>query len=69
MDGCSIEDLGLDFVLPGYPSIELKKGGKDIAVTLHNLEEYLKVGTHITANLHLQSHKQIYLLSCHYIKK
>lgn len=43
MDGCSIEDLDLDFVLPGYPNIELKKGGKDIALTLDNLEEYLKV--------------------------
>lgn len=43
MDGCSIEDLGLDFVLPGHPNIELKKGGKDICVTLDNLEEYLKV--------------------------
>ena len=43
MDGCSIEDLSLDFVLPGYPHIELKKGGKDTPLTLHNLEEYLKV--------------------------
>jgi len=42
--GGSIEDLDLDFVLPGYPNIELKKGGKDIHVTLDNLEEYLKVG-------------------------
>ena len=43
MDGCSIEDLDLDFTLPGYPNIELKKGGKDIPVTLDNLEEYLQV--------------------------
>ena len=43
MDGCPIEDLGLDFVLPGYRNVELKKGGKDIAVTLDNLELYLKV--------------------------
>jgi hypothetical protein len=43
MDGCSIEDLELDFILPGYPNIELKKGGKDIPVMLDNLEEYLKV--------------------------
>ena len=42
MDGCSIEDLGLDFVLPGT-NIELKKGGKDIPVSLDNLAEYLKV--------------------------
>jgi len=43
--GGTIEDLDLDFVLPGYPSIELKKGGKDVHVTLDNLEEYLKVRT------------------------
>ncbi|KAK2164418.1 hypothetical protein NP493_1414g01032 [Ridgeia piscesae] len=30
LDGCSIDDLHLDFLLPGYPNIELKKGGTDI---------------------------------------
>lgn len=48
MDGSSVEDLGLDFVLPGYPSIELKKGGKDIPVTIHNLEDYLQLVVHWT---------------------
>jgi len=43
MDGCTVEDLDLDFVLPGYANIELKKGGKDIPLTLSNLEEYLRV--------------------------
>lgn len=43
MDGCQIEDLGLDFTLPGHPQVELRKGGKDIPVTVHNLEEYCKV--------------------------
>lgn len=43
LDGCQIENLGLDFTLPGHPSIDLKKGGRDIAVTIHNLEEYIKV--------------------------
>ena len=37
MDGCPVEDLGLDFTLPGYPNIELRKGGKDINVTVDNL--------------------------------
>ncbi|WAR12555.1 TRIPC-like protein, partial [Mya arenaria] len=46
LDGCSIEDLDLDFTLPGYPNIELKKGGKDRQVTLENLEEYLQLVTH-----------------------
>lgn len=42
-DGCPIEDLQLYFTLPGYPNVELKKMGKDIAVTIHNLESYLKL--------------------------
>lgn len=41
--GCSVEDLGLDFTLPGDPSWELKPGGGDIAVTIDNLEEYLQL--------------------------
>ncbi|GFT83092.1 e3 ubiquitin-protein ligase TRIP12 [Nephila pilipes] len=43
LDGCSIEDLSLDFTLPGYSRIELKKGGKDMSVSVHNLEDYLKL--------------------------
>ena len=39
----TVADLDLDFTLPGYSFIELKKGGKDLLVTLDNLEEYLKV--------------------------
>lgn len=39
----SVVDLDLDFTLPGYPHIELKKNGKDILVNLENLEEYLNV--------------------------
>ena len=37
MDGCPIEELGFDFTLPGYPGIELRKGGRDMTVTLDNL--------------------------------
>ncbi|KAI8498816.1 Ubiquitin-protein ligase [Branchiostoma belcheri] len=48
LDGCRIEDLDLDFTLPGHPNIELKKGGKDIPVTIHNLEEYVKLVIHWT---------------------
>jgi len=45
IDGCTVEDLDLDFMLPGFANIELKKGGKDIPVTLDNLDEYLKLVT------------------------
>uniref|UniRef100_A0A8C8DQT1 E3 ubiquitin-protein ligase n=1 Tax=Oryzias sinensis TaxID=183150 RepID=A0A8C8DQT1_9TELE len=50
MNGCSVEDLGLDFTLPGFPNIELKKGGKDVAVTIYNLEEYLRLVVYWTLN-------------------
>lgn len=46
MDGCPIEDLGLDFTLPGYPNIELRKGGRDMAVTLDNLASYVSLVSH-----------------------
>lgn len=48
LDGCSIEDLSLDFTLPGYGNIELRKGGRDTVVDIHNLEEYLKLVSHWT---------------------
>ncbi|KAI9492271.1 hypothetical protein BDB00DRAFT_788876 [Zychaea mexicana] len=38
-----IDDLCLDFTLPGDTSIELKPGGADIPVTIHNVEEFLEL--------------------------
>lgn len=46
LDGCLISDLGLDFVLPGYPNIELRRGGRDISVTIHNLHQYISLVSH-----------------------
>jgi len=46
LDGCAIEDIGLDFTLPGYPAIELRKGGKDLNVTLSNIEQYVRLMCH-----------------------
>jgi len=48
LDGCPIEDLNLDFTLPGYSSIELKKGGKYILTKLDNLDQYVKLLRHWT---------------------
>lgn len=48
LDGCPIEDLNLDFTLPGYSSIELKKGGKYIITKLDNLDQYVKLLRHWT---------------------
>jgi len=44
-DGCTIEDLGLDFVVPGY-NVELIKNGKYTQLTIHNLHVYVRVLTH-----------------------
>lgn len=43
LDGCKIDDLSLVFILPGYPNIELKKGGKDCLVTIDNLDQYVNL--------------------------
>ncbi|PLN77278.1 ubiquitin-protein ligase [Aspergillus taichungensis] len=41
VDGVNVEDLSLDFTLPGYPSVELIKGGSDISVTIDNVDTYV----------------------------
>jgi E3 ubiquitin-protein ligase TRIP12 len=38
----AIENLALDFTLPGYPEIELIPNGNCVAVTLDNVQEYLE---------------------------
>ena len=63
VDGCSVEDLGLDFTLPGHPSIELKKGGRDEPVTIHNLDQYLKVGE-LTVDWGAPAGHVVYCQSC-----
>ncbi|KAJ7252448.1 hypothetical protein C8J57DRAFT_1077385 [Mycena rebaudengoi] len=40
VESVSIDDLALDFTIPGY-DIELRPGGRDIAVTKDNVEEYI----------------------------
>lgn len=40
--GAGLDDLGLDFTLPGYPSVELVPKGGDIAVTMDNVNHYLE---------------------------
>ncbi|KIJ20720.1 hypothetical protein PAXINDRAFT_165588 [Paxillus involutus ATCC 200175] len=40
MDIVNVEDLGLDFTLPGY-DIELRPGGCDIPVTSENADQYI----------------------------
>ncbi|XP_031342168.1 E3 ubiquitin-protein ligase TRIP12-like isoform X1 [Photinus pyralis] len=44
-DGCPIEDLNLDFVLPGY-NIDLMKNGKSTQMSIHNMHLYSNLVTH-----------------------
>ncbi|KAJ7066382.1 ubiquitin-protein ligase [Mycena amicta] len=41
IENVDIDDLGLDFTIPGY-DIELRPGGRDIAVSADNVEEYIQ---------------------------
>ncbi|KKA29263.1 hypothetical protein TD95_004292 [Thielaviopsis punctulata] len=41
VDGCSIDDLCLDFTLPGYPNIDLLHRGAQKRVTMANVDKYL----------------------------
>ncbi|KAG7439758.1 uncharacterized protein BT62DRAFT_998118 [Guyanagaster necrorhizus] len=41
VESIDIEDLALDFTIPGY-DIELRPGGRDIAVTAENVNEYVE---------------------------
>lgn len=40
-DGSNLEDLGINFMLPGYNHIELKEKGADIFLDVCNIEEYV----------------------------
>ncbi|GJQ67325.1 hypothetical protein Trydic_g8224 [Trypoxylus dichotomus] len=45
-DGCTIADLGIDFVLPGHASVELMRNGKSTSVSIHNLHQYINLVNH-----------------------
>ncbi|EFX05900.1 ubiquitin-protein ligase [Grosmannia clavigera kw1407] len=42
VDGTNIDDLSLDFTLPGYPEIELVTGGAHMNVTIENVDVYIE---------------------------
>ncbi|KAE8356457.1 hypothetical protein BDV28DRAFT_102951 [Aspergillus coremiiformis] len=42
VDGVKVDDLSLDFTLPGYPSIELIKDGSNVPVTIENVDLYVE---------------------------
>ncbi|CAG7931621.1 unnamed protein product [Penicillium olsonii] len=39
--GVKVDDLSLDFTLPGYPSIELIPGGTDVPLSIENVDTYI----------------------------
>ncbi|KAK3138543.1 hypothetical protein QOZ80_5AG0370300 [Eleusine coracana subsp. coracana] len=39
--GCKVEDLAIDFALPGYPEYVLSSGSSSNSLCLENLEEYV----------------------------
>ncbi|KAF2760194.1 hypothetical protein EJ05DRAFT_498159 [Pseudovirgaria hyperparasitica] len=41
IDGARVEDLGLDFTLPGYPEIQLQPDGVNTPVTIDNVASYV----------------------------
>lgn len=40
-NGVCIEDLSLDFTLPGYPEVELVENGSQVMLTIDNVDQYL----------------------------
>ncbi|KAK9482370.1 hypothetical protein V1527DRAFT_499185 [Lipomyces starkeyi] len=42
IDGVKVDDLALDFTLPGQPEFELIEGSANAAVTIHNVDQYVK---------------------------
>lgn len=42
VDGVKVDDLSLDFTLPGYPAIELIPGGADVSLSIENVDTYIE---------------------------
>jgi E3 ubiquitin-protein ligase TRIP12 len=42
VDDVRVEDLSLDFTLPGYPAIELIPDGANVALTIDNVDQYIE---------------------------
>lgn len=53
--GARIEDLCIDFTLPGYPDYPLKPGGNNILVNIDNMEEYVSLVVDATIKIGVMS--------------
>ena len=65
-DGCSFEDLFVNFTLPGFPDIEMIEGGSEKILDIDNLEEYLRLI--IWWLLYRNPHKIIEQVACGFDK-
>lgn len=54
INDAKIEDLGLDFTLPGHPNIELTTGGADVDVTIENVSNYIRKVVEVTLSSGVQ---------------
>eukprot|EP01018_Ginkgo_biloba_P013294 Gb_21912 [translate_table: standard] len=59
--GASIEDLCLDFTLPGHPDYELKPDGSNISVDMDNLEEYISLIVDVTTKTGIRTQMKVFL--------
>ena len=42
-DGCHLEDLCINFTVPGFPEIEMIEGGSNITLAAENVDDYLSL--------------------------
>jgi E3 ubiquitin-protein ligase TRIP12 len=60
IQGAIIDEMCLDFTLPGYPDIELIPKGADIMVSAGNVQEYVERVTDLTVGNGIRSQVQAF---------
>jgi E3 ubiquitin-protein ligase TRIP12 len=60
VQGASLEDLCLDFTLPGYGNIELIKDGEMVSVTVDNVEDYIEKVVDLTVGTGIRSQTEAF---------
>ena len=63
---CPVEELGLDFTLPGYPNIELRKGGREMTVS-HLSQHVVKAEYHAMFQVNLENLASYVSLVSHWL--
>ncbi|RMX82009.1 hypothetical protein D0869_06376 [Hortaea werneckii] len=54
INDAKVDDLGLDFTLPGYPHVELLPGGANTNVTMDNVNQYIRLVIEFTLGTGVQ---------------